>query len=170
MQLVNYIWCMEIFYDLYVSRAGFIWRWPHFHGSLHSVKFLSSLQLLLQKAWHRDSDPAAAAVLANFLKTLYFRRWKNWMLHTLYMDASYVVYGCLMLRSFCQSHVKCPWPHFHGSVTTWKKVKIFCNVKFSLIISSRIAIFGMCIPRKVLMPVRQFSLDLNLISWISKQG
>ena len=54
------------------------------------VYFLSSLQLLLQKARHRDSDPAAAAaaVLANFLKTLYFRRWKSWMLHTLYMDAS----------------------------------------------------------------------------------
>ena len=50
--------------------------------------FLSSLQLLLQKARHRDSDPAAAAALANFLKALYFRRWKTWMLHTLYIDAS----------------------------------------------------------------------------------
>ena len=46
---------------------------------------------MLQKARHRDSDPAAAtaaAVLANFLKALYFRRWKTWMLHTLYIDAS----------------------------------------------------------------------------------
>ena len=45
---------------------------------------------------HRDSDPAAAkasataaatavaAALAHFLKALYFRRWKTWMLHTLY--------------------------------------------------------------------------------------
>ena len=54
-----------------------------------------SLQLLLQKARHRDSDPAAAtaaaataAALAHFLKALYFRRWKTWMLHTLYIDAS----------------------------------------------------------------------------------
>ena len=52
-----------------------------------SFVFLSSLQLLLQKARHRDSDPAAA-VLANFLKALFFRRWKTWMLHTLYIDAS----------------------------------------------------------------------------------
>ena len=43
---------------------------------------------LLQKARHRDSDPAAAAALAHFLKALYFRRWKTWMLHTLYIDAS----------------------------------------------------------------------------------
>ena len=48
---------------------------------------------MLQKARHRDSDPAAtaaaaAAVLAHFLKALYFRRWKTWMLHTLYIDAS----------------------------------------------------------------------------------
>ena len=50
--------------------------------------FLSSLQLLLQKAQHRDSDQEAAAALANFLKALYFRRWKTWMLHTLYIDAS----------------------------------------------------------------------------------
>ena len=51
--------------------------------------FLSSLQLLLQKARHRDSDPAAtAAALANFFKALYFRGWKTWMLHTLYIDAS----------------------------------------------------------------------------------
>ena len=52
--------------------------------------FLSSLQLLLQEARHRDCDPAAAmaAALANFLKALYFRRWKTWMLHTLYIDAS----------------------------------------------------------------------------------
>ena len=38
-QLVNYIWCMEIFYDLYVSCAGFIWPWPPFHSSLLSVFF-----------------------------------------------------------------------------------------------------------------------------------
>ena len=58
----------------------------------HTCMFLFSLQLLLQKARHRDSDRAsvamAAAVLANFLKPLYFRWWKTWMLHTLYMDAS----------------------------------------------------------------------------------
>ena len=38
---------------------------------------LSSMQLLLQKARHRESDQAttaAEAVLANFLKALYFRR------------------------------------------------------------------------------------------------
>ena len=49
-------------------------------------EFLSSLQLLLQKARHRNSDPAA--VLAHFLKAIYFRRWKTWMLHILYIDAS----------------------------------------------------------------------------------
>ena len=51
---------------------------------------------MLQKARHRDSDSdpvaaaaaATAAALANFLKALYFRRWKTWMLHTLYIDAS----------------------------------------------------------------------------------
>ena len=72
-----------------------------FHGArapLFWEKFgwlLSSLQLLLQKARHRDSDPAAAATaaatvaaLAQFLKALYFRRWNTWMLHTLYIDAS----------------------------------------------------------------------------------
>ena len=43
----------------------------------------------LSKSGHSDSDPvAAAAILANFLKALYFRRWKTWMLHTLFMDAS----------------------------------------------------------------------------------
>ena len=50
-----------------------------------------------------------------------------------------------------------------------KKVEMFCNVKVSLIISNRITIFGMCVPCKVLMLVRQFSLDLDLISWISEQ-
>ena len=35
------------------------------------AQFLSSLQLLLQKARHRDSDPAAAAALTNFLKAFY---------------------------------------------------------------------------------------------------
>ena len=50
--------------------------------------FLSSLQLLLQKARRRDSDLAVAAALAYYLKALYFRRWKTWMLHTLYIDAS----------------------------------------------------------------------------------
>ena len=64
------------------------------------IIFLSSLQLLLQKARHRDSDPAAA-VLANFLKALYFKRVED-------LDASYFVYRCLMLRSFCQLHVQCP--------------------------------------------------------------
>ena len=53
-----------------------------------------------------------------------------------------------------------------------KKVKIhkFCNVNFSLIMSNMINIFGMCVPYKVLVPVRQFSLDLDLIPWISEQG
>ena len=59
---------------------------------MYKILFLSSLQLLLQKARHRDSDPAAAAAtaaaLANFLKALYFRGWKTWMLHTLYIVAS----------------------------------------------------------------------------------
>ena len=54
---------------------------------LFFMVLLSSLQLLLQKARHRDSDPAAA-VLAHFLKALYFRRWKTWMLHTFYIDTS----------------------------------------------------------------------------------
>ena len=51
--------------------------------------FLSSLQLLLQKVRHRERDPAAtaAAVLAHFLKAIYFRSWKTWMLHILYIDA-----------------------------------------------------------------------------------
>ena len=56
--------------------------------SMAFPRFLSSLQLLLQKARHKDSDPSAAAVLANFLKALYLSRLKTWMLHTLYMDAS----------------------------------------------------------------------------------
>ena len=50
-----------------------------------------------------------------------------------------------------------------------KKVKIFCNVNVSLIMRNRITLFGMCIPCKILMPVSQFSLDLDLISWISEQ-
>ena len=49
--------------------------------------FLSSLRLLSQKAQHRDSD-TAAAMLAQFLKALYFRRCETWMLHILYMVAS----------------------------------------------------------------------------------
>ena len=57
-----------------------------------------SLWLLSQKAQLRDSDPAdTTAVLANFLKALYFRRWKTWMLHTLYIDSScYEVSICHM--------------------------------------------------------------------------
>ena len=51
-----------------------------------------------------------------------------------------------------------------------KKVKIVCNVYFSLIISNRITIFGMCVPCKVFMPVRQISLDLDLTSCTSEQG
>ena len=53
---------------------------------------------MLQKARHRDSDPAAAATaaaaggaaagLANILKDFFFRKWKTWRLHTLYIDAS----------------------------------------------------------------------------------
>ena len=51
--------------------------------------FMTRLRLLSQKALHRDSDPVGAmAMLANFLKPLYFRRLKTWMLHTLYIDAS----------------------------------------------------------------------------------
>ena len=65
------------------------------------IVFLSNLQLLLQKARHRDSDPAAvaatAAALDNFLKALYFRRWKTWMLNTLYIDAlCYEIFVCHM--------------------------------------------------------------------------
>ena len=131
--------------------------------------FLSSLRLWSKKAWHRENDlgpvaATAAAALANFLKALYFRRWKTWMLHTLHIDSS-----CHEVSISHLSNVL-DWPHFHGSVTTWKKVKIFCNVKFSLIISNRITIFGMCVPCKVLMPVRHFLLDLVLISWIIEQG
>ena len=37
------------------------------------------------------------------------------------LDASYFVYRCLMLQSFCLTHDLCPWPHFHGSGTTWNK-------------------------------------------------
>lgn len=39
------------------------------------------------------------------------------------------------------------------------------NINFSLIMSNRIIIFGICIPCKVLIPSR---LDFNLISWISE--
>ena len=49
-----------------------------------------------------------------------------------------------------------------------KKVMFFCNVNFFL--SIRITIWSMCVPCKVLMPVRQFSLNLDLISWITEQG
>ena len=60
--------------------------------------------------------------------------------------------------------VKCPM-----SLTSFlwfsdylKKVKMFCIVEFFLItsISNRITIFGMSVPCTVLVPVRQFSLDL----------
>ena len=127
--------------------------------------FLLSLQLLLQKARHRDSDLAAAMVtaLAKFFKAIYFRRLKTWMLHTLYIDAScYIVYVSHMSNVLDLI--------FMVQCLLEKKVKIFCNVKFSLIISNRITIFCMCVPCKVLMPVRQFSLYLDLISWISEQG
>ena len=122
---------------------------------------LSSLQLLLQKARHRDSDPAAA--LANFLKALYFRRWKSWMLYTLYIEAPCYEVSVSHMSNVLDLIFMFQWP-------LKKKVQIFCNVEFSLIISNRITIFDMCVPWEVLMSVRQFSLDLDLISWISEQG
>ena len=51
-----------------------------------------------------------------------------------------------------------------------KTVVFYGKVNFSLIINNRVTIFGMCVPFKVFMPFRQFSLDLDLISWISEQG
>ena len=36
--------------------------------------------------------------------------------------------------------------------------------------SNRITILDMCVPCNVLMSVRQFSLDLDLILWFSEQG
>ena len=39
---------------------------------------------MLQKAGYQDGDLVS---LINFLKALYFRGWKTWMLHTLYIDA-----------------------------------------------------------------------------------
>ena len=124
---------------------------------------------MLQKARHRDSDPAAAAtaaaaaaVLAHFLKALYFRGWKTWMLHTLYIDASFYEVSASHMSNVLDLIFMVQW-------LLEKKVKMFCNVLFSLIISKRITIFSMCVPCKVLMPVRQFSFDLDLISWISEQ-
>ena len=136
-------------------------------NNAYNVILLSSLQLLLQKARHRDSDPAAAAataaVLAHFLKAIYFRRWKTWMLHILYIDASCYEISISHMSIVLDLIFMVQWP-------LNKKIQIFCNVKFSLTVSNRITIFSMCVPYKVLMPVRQFSLDLNLISWISEQG
>ena len=85
------------------------------------------------------------------------------MLHTLYMVAS-----CYEDSVGHMSNVLDLF--FMVQLLLEQKVKIFCNVEFSLIISNRITIFGMCVPCKVLMSVRQFSLDLDLISWISEQG
>ena len=113
---------------------------------------------LSQKARHRDSDAAAAtaAALANFLKSLYFRRWNTWMFHTLYMDASCYDVSISHMSNILDLIFMVQW-------LLEKKVKIFCNDEFSLIISHRITIFGMRVPCKVLMSVRQFSLDLDLI-------
>ena len=77
--------------DLFLSVAS-----QAFISLPHEYLFFSSLRLLPQKARHRDNDPAAAT-LANFFKGLYFRRWKTWMLHTLYIDAlCYKVSVCHM--------------------------------------------------------------------------
>ena len=68
------------------------------------------------------------------------------------LDASYFVYRCLMVWSFCLSHVL-----DHIFMVQWlleKKVVIFCNVNFSLILSNRITIFGMCVPCKVFTAYR----------------
>ncbi|XP_071138228.1 fibronectin type 3 and ankyrin repeat domains protein 1-like [Mytilus edulis] len=58
-------------------------------GQIDVTKWLTDKGCSPWKAQHRDSDQAVAAALANFLKALYFRRWKTWMLHILYMDASF---------------------------------------------------------------------------------
>ena len=47
---------------------------------------LSSLQLFFCRKL--DIGIVIRRWLANFWKALYFKRWKTWMLHTLYIDAS----------------------------------------------------------------------------------
>ena len=46
---------MEIFYDLYVSRTGFILPQPHFHGSL---VFVQVFWLMLSLCDSSVADPA----------------------------------------------------------------------------------------------------------------
>ena len=94
-----------------------------------------------------------------FLKSIIFQKVED-------LNASY----CVMLRIFCLLRAHCHWLHYHGSVTTCKKIKMFGNVNFSLIMNFRITFFNMYVPCKVIMPLRKFSLDLDLISWVSEQG
>ena len=110
---------------------------------------------------HRKLDIVAAATtatLATILKALYFGRWKTWMLHTLYMNASCYEVSVSHMSNVLDLIFMVQW--------LLEKKLIFCNVK----LSNRITIFSRCIRCKVLMPVRQFPLDLDLISWISEQG
>lgn len=58
----------------------------------------------------------------------------------------------------------CPWPHVHGSVTSWKKI---FSCEFLAFMTNIITIFGVWFPRKVL---RRGSYDLILISLSSYQG
>ena len=76
-----------------LQSAVFFYLYTRESRKIFLKAFLLSLRLLSRKSRHGDSDHAAAtaattAALANFLKASYFRRWKTWMLHTLYMDAS----------------------------------------------------------------------------------
>ena len=87
------------------------------------------------------------------------------MLHTLYIDAS--CYEFLL--------VKCPMSltSFSWFSDNLKKSSDFCNVKFSLIISNRITVFGKPVNvylARFLCLSDSFLIDLDLISWIVEQG
>ena len=117
------------------------------------------LRFLSQKTSHRDSH--LVTVLANSLKALYFRWLTTWMHHT---------FNIYALCYKCSVSVTCPLSlaSFSWFSDYLEEKFIFCNGNFSLIISSGITLFGTCPPWKVIMIVKQLSLDLDLISWISE--
>ena len=59
------------------------------------------------------------------LKSLIFQKVED-------QDLLYFLYRCLRIWNFRLSYFHCPCPHFHGSVTTWKK-KRFIVFLFSLL-------------------------------------
>ena len=96
-----------------------------------NYRFLSSLRLfgkldieILIRLRRRQSK------LTSFL-----RRCNTWMLHTLYIHVHVSCYKVSISVTFS-------W----FSIYLKKKVKIICNVNFSLIMSNRINIFSMCEP------------------------